>query len=348
MTAAPLEVHVHPGWASINTGRPDLAIAERDLWGTSARVVLWPTRALDDVLFAVDLELEQLGGQASRFRSDSEISRLNGAGGGVFLLSDGLAEAIGVSLAAAGFTRGMVDPTVGAALVALGYDRDFAAVDPDGPTLSPGPPPAPGWASVRLAGRLLTLPAGVHLDLGATAKGLGSDRSARAAFSAAGRVGGVLVSLGGDIATAGESPKGGWPVLVADDHRSSDPSVGQMVRLRRGGVATSSVTCRVWRRGGVALHHIVDPSTGRPATGPWRTASVAAPSCAEANAASTAALVAGASAEGFLTTTGLPARLVAWDDTVRLIGGWPVGLGETIPTPGGRAAGWSDPLRSWR
>jgi thiamine biosynthesis lipoprotein len=337
MVASLVEAAGRRDWARITTDSPDLAIVERDVWGTSARVALWPPRRLDDVLLAVDLELERLDREASRFRSDSEISRLNRAGGGILLVSEGLAEVIGVALAAARFTRGMVDPTVGAALVALGYDRDFAAIDPDGSAAVPAGLPAPGWASMQLMGRLLRLPAGVCLDLGATAKGLGSDRSARAAFFAAGHIGGVLVSLGGDIATAGGPPKGGWPVLVADDHRSSDPSSGQMVRVQRGGLATSSVTCRAWRRGGVTLHHIVDPATGRSATGPWRTASVAAPSCAEANAASTAAIVAGSGAEAFLAEMRLPARLVARDGTVRLVGGWPADSAGTIPAPAGGA-----------
>src|SRR5262249_42741486 len=142
----------------------------------------------------------------------------------------------------------------------------------------------------------------------------------RAAYAAAGG-GGILVSLGGDMTVAGRPPVGGWPVLVADEHRQTRearnfgsgsrgsgqggrasiarpadeaaPGVAQQVRLSRGGLATSSVTCRRWLRGDAALHHIIDPRTGLPASGPWRTVSIVAASCAEANAASTAAIVAG-------------------------------------------------------
>ena len=318
-------------------GRADadgVAIAERAALGTTARVAAWPPEDLDLALAAADTELERLDRQASRFREDSELSRIHREPGPVHRLSRGLAEAISVALAAARWTGGLVDPTVGGALIALGYDRDFAAIGSvlagaggpgpaGGPRLAPGGPgPAPGWRSVTLEGTVLGLPAGVRLDLGATAKGLGSDRAAAAAYRASGR-GGILVSLGGDIAVAGQPPVGGWPVAVADSSDLSAP--GQVVRLTAGALATSSVTGRRWRRNGRSVHHIVDPRTGWSAAGPWRTASVAASNCAEANAASTAAIVAGHDAEAWLAGTGLPSRLVARDGAVRLLGGWPDG-----------------------
>ena len=258
-----------------------VAIAERAALGTTARVAAWPPEDLDLALAAVDTELERLDRQASRFREDSELSRIHREPGPVHRLSRGLAEAISVALAAARWTGGLVDPTVGGALIALGYDRDFAAIGSafagaGGPAPAGGPGPAPGWRSVTLEGTVLGLAAGVRLDLGATAKGLGSDRAAAAAYRASGR-GGILVSLGGDIAVAGQPPVGGWPVAVAD---SSDPgrrAPGQVVRLTAGALATSSVTGRRWRRNGRQVHHIIDPRTGWPAAGPWRTVSVAAP-----------------------------------------------------------------------
>jgi thiamine biosynthesis lipoprotein len=255
----------------------------------------------------------------------------------MFLLSDGLAEAVGVALAAARWTGGLTDPTVGDALVSLGYDRDFAAIDPDSERPGapvPGPVPAPGWRLVRLDGRLLRLPGGIRLDLGATAKGVGSDRAARAVMSATGYQGGVLVSLGGDIAVAGTPPRDGWPVTVAEEPDETSPPGGQLVRLAAGAVATSSVTVRRWRRGGAARHHIVDPRTGYPADGPWRTVTVAAATCADANAASTAAIVAGAAAPDWLAAAGLPARLTGHDGRVRGLNGWPgpeAGAGAPVP-----------------
>ena len=130
-------------------GRADaegMAIAERAALGTTARVAAWPPEDLDLALAAVDTELERLDRQASRFRDDSELSRIHREPGPVHRLSRGLAEAISVALAAARWTGGLVDPTVGGALIALGYDRDFAAI---GSALA-----GAGRARVRSAGRI--------------------------------------------------------------------------------------------------------------------------------------------------------------------------------------------------
>ncbi len=337
MSATGLAPSPYLAWSRVGVGSDEIAAADRDALGTTARLVVWPPRNLPSLLSAVDRQLARLDRQASRFRADSEISRLLRSGAGSYPISDGLAEAVGIALAAARWTGGLADPTVGAALVSLGYDRDFAAIEPSA-AAPPAADRAPGWPAVRLAGNTLTVPGGLLLDLGATAKGLGADRAARAAYAAAAG-GGVLVSLGGDVAVAGRPPAGGWPVLVADEHRQTraarnltarrgpvrdlDPDVAQHVRLGRGGLATSSVTCRQWPRGGRVMHHIIDPRTGLPATGPWRTVSVAAASCAEANAASTAAIVAGEDAIGWLTAQGLPARLVGHDGQVVRTGDWP-------------------------
>jgi len=348
---APRYLAMQRTWKLIDTGARTVGVAERAALGTSARVAAWPAHQLARVLAVVDTELALLDQQASRFRPDSEISAAcrgaSGAqGGGSRIVSEGLAEAIAVALAAARWTGGLVDPTVGNALCSLGYDRDFAAIRSDG-AMPRGPAHVPGWQSVRLDGRRLRLAAGTWLDLGATAKGLGADRAAREAAAAV-PAGGVLVSLGGDIAVAGEAPVGGWPVLVADEPEPvgqppapggrpaqfPPQSRGQVVRLVTGALATSSILCRQWRRGGRTLHHIVDPRTGRPAAGPWRTVSVAAANCAEANAASTAAIIAGKQAPAWLAAQGLPARLVARDGSVRLVGGWPTTDEGLLEPPG--------------
>jgi len=348
---APRYLAMQRTWKLIDTGARTVGVAERAALGTSARVAAWPAHQLARVLAVVDTDLALLDQQASRFRPDSEISAAcrgaSGAqGGGSRIVSEGLAEAIAVALAAARWTGGLVDPTVGNALCSLGYDRDFAAIRSDG-AMPRGPAHVPGWQSVRLDGRRLRLAAGTWLDLGATAKGLGADRAAREAAAAV-PAGGVLVSLGGDIAVAGEAPVGGWPVLVADEPEPvgqppapggrpaqfPPQSRGQVVRLVTGALATSSILCRQWRRGGRTLHHIVDPRTGRPAAGPWRTVSVAAANCAEANAASTAAIIAGKQAPAWLAAQGLPARLVARDGSVRLVGGWPTTDEGLLEPPG--------------
>jgi thiamine biosynthesis lipoprotein len=165
----------------------------------------------------------------------------------------------------------------------------------------------------------------VELDLGATAKALAADRAARSAADKTGA--GILVSLGGDIAVAGPAPLGGWPVRIADDHRASLDGPGPVVSLESGGLATSSVTVRRWRVGEDELHHILDPSTGRPAASCWRTVSVAAASCVDANTASTASVLLGEAAPAWLAGRRLPARLVAVSGEIVCIGGWPAEAG---------------------
>lgn len=322
-------------WRRLDTGDDTVAVAERPALGTTARVAVWPPEHLRTALGATDRVLAVLDRQASRFREDSEISWLHRHRGGLVMLSDGLAEAIGVALSAARWTGGLVDPTIGEALISLGYDRDFAAIDAEidadidadidagEPRPPDAPAAAPGWETVWLDGPMVRLPVGVSLDLGATAKGLGSDRAAGAVMAANRHAGGVLVSLGGDLALGGEPPCHGWPILVADEPDPLASARTQVVRLAAGALATSSSSCRRWRRGGRVLHHIIDPRTGLPADGPWRTASVAAATCADANAAATAAIVAGAEAEDWLADVGLPARLVSHDGEVRLLGEWP-------------------------
>lgn len=333
-----------PPWQRISTGDHAIAVAERPALGTSARIALWPPEQLRPACAAADEVLTALDAQASRFRADSEISWLHRRSG-VVLLSDGLAEAIGVALAAARWTGGRVDPTVGQAVISLGYDRDFATIDQHRADPPAAPRPAPGWPCVQLDGSLLRRPPGVQLDLGATAKAVGADRAARAALAACRQAGGVLVSLGGDIATAGIPPQDGWPVTVSDGPDPACSPCTQLVRLPGGAVATSSVTCRRWHRGCQTLHHIVDPVTGLPAAGPWRTVTAAAATCADANAAATAAIVAGAKALQWLESAGLPARLVTASGDVRYAGGWPAHSGGVLSIPPGSRV-YARPVRT--
>jgi thiamine biosynthesis lipoprotein len=133
----------------------------------------------------------------------------------------------------------------------------------------------------------------------------------------------VLVSLGGDIATAGEPPRGGWAVRVADWHAAGHDASSQTVRVHGGALATSSTTVRRWTRGGEQLHHVLDPATGRPAPVVWRTVSVAAATCVDANTAATAAIVRGERSPAWLESLRLPARLVRPDGSAVRVGGWP-------------------------
>jgi len=294
--------------------------------GCQVDLVVTDPSSLATARAMLEADLADVDAACSRFRPDSELVGLDRAAGRPVAVSPLLAEAIGVALRAAELTDGDVDPTVGEAIAAVGYDRDFDLVPPDGPALGLAVRAVPGWRQVRLDPPLLTMPAGVRLDLGATAKAWAADRAAGRIAAATG--GGVLVGLGGDITVAGRPPAGGWRIRVQDvTGRPEDSPVGPsaVVAIGSGGLATSSTTARRWRRGGDVLHHILDPRTGLPPAPVWRTVSVTAATCVDANAASTAAIIRGDRAPGWLARLGLPARLVGVDGTVRTVAGWPAG-----------------------
>lgn len=291
--------------------------------GTTALLALTEDDALAEAEGLLRAELERLDLACSRFR-DSELTRANARAGRLLTVSPLLAELVDVALAAAAATDGLVDPTVGSALRAAGYDRAFALVRArNGWTVAPVQRRAAQWREVELDARRSTLrtPAGVELDLGATAKAWAADRAAGELAAQTGS--GVLVSLGGDVAVAGAPPPGGWAVRLADDHASPLAGPGPVVAIESGGLATSSTTVRRWRTDDGDAHHLIDPATGRPASSVWRTASVAAASCADANVAATAAILLSESAPAWLDARALPARLVRDDGRVTTTGGWP-------------------------
>ncbi len=314
--------------------------------GTTVHLLVTEATTLAPAREAVDRVLRDVDETYSRFRPDSELRRLAPQAGTLVPVSPLLARAVDAALRAARQTDGAVDPTVGRSLRAIGYDRDFTDV-----ARRPGPieirlERAPGWRHLRLdtVRRMLEIPVGVELDLGSTGKALASDLAAEAALAAAdaalaaadatlSRAGsaGVLVNLGGDIATAGPAPQGGWRVLAADNARTRPDAPGEVIALHGGALATSSTTVRRWANGAVQAHHIVDPATGAPARGPWRTVSVVAASCVDANAAATAAIVRGADAPAWLASLGLPARLVSRTGDVVRVADWPNPVPDPVP-----------------
>ncbi|WP_432560946.1 FAD:protein FMN transferase [Kineococcus sp. SYSU DK003] len=290
-------------------------VAQWAVWGTTARVVVADPAALPAAHGLVVSQLRRVDDACNRFRPDSELSRL--PGGRWTTVSDDLADLLAQALLAAERTDGDVDPTLGDAVSALGYDRPFAELpDVAGARACVVRRERPDWRAVELAGNRVRVPVPVRLDLGATAKAAAADRSAALVAERLGV--GVLVALGGDVATAGSGD--GWEVRVQDG--PGEPA--QVVQLPAGGaLATSSTRSRRWRCGTRELHHVLDPRTLVPAEPVWRTVSVAAGSCAGANTASTAALVRGHAALPWLAGGGVSARLVTAAGDVLTTGRWP-------------------------
>jgi thiamine biosynthesis lipoprotein len=293
--------------------------------GTTVRLVVTEPDALAEAAALTREHLAVLDRAASRFRPDSEVSRLARAaahGPASLTVSPVLAGCVRAALRAARLTDGLVDPTVGRAVEHSGYDEDLAAVRARGAGPRPWPPAARvhGWRSVSVdpVTDRVEVPRGCLLDLGATAKAHSADVLAERL--AARLPGGVLVNLGGDIALGGSAPAGGWQVGVED----AEGRVVQVLALHAGqAVATSSTRLRTWvAPDGGTRHHIIDPRTGSTAPATWAQVTCVGATALEANAASTAAVVLGAEAPDWLEANGVPARL---DDGERYVttAGWP-------------------------
>jgi len=299
-----------------------------DLWTTTAQVVV--ASSDPDVLAEAEHQVRQITTAVeeacSRFRPDSELMSLSAAlvdGTRVSLM---LTDLVRIALDAARTTDGDVDPALGMHMAGLGYDRAHSPTTVDIATTPGGVVDTSrtaslteaSWRDVRLDRDWLRVPAGVVLDLGATAKAAAADMAAAAAAQATGT--GVLVSLGGDVATAGPGPSDGWQILVQD--LPDDPA--QTISLRSGwAIATSSTRRRRWERDGAPMHHILDPRWGIPVEPVWRSVTVAAQSCITANMWSTAAIVRGRRAFGDLSAARRAARLVDASRNVIATPAWP-------------------------
>ena len=263
--------------------------------------------------------LDDVDRTCSRFRKDSDLVRANAGAGSWVSVDPMLVKAVGAAVEAAAQTDGLVDPTLGHALVAVGYDRDISLVlaetsDPAGISV---PARAGAWRDIQRdpAGGLL-VPRGSALDLGATCKAWAADlivAAIGAQFDST-----VVLSLGGDIAVAGPN---GWPVAITET--IDDPAGAEIVHLPYGGLATSSTAARRWVRDGVTRHHVIDPRTGEPTSGRWRTVTATGATCLAANTATTAAIVLGDRAISWLRERDIPARLVNTSGRIVRTQRWP-------------------------
>ncbi|HVB19129.1 MAG TPA: FAD:protein FMN transferase [Acidimicrobiales bacterium] len=288
------------------------------VWGMTG------TLAVQDEAFLPEAErrlwhwIDLVDASCNRFRSDSEITRVNQHAGESIVVSGTFERALEAALQASRATEGLCDPTVLPALLALGYDRDFDELrERDVRRQAPVLPRGVGAVHLDTRSHTLVLEPGTQLDLGASAKALCADEIANELEA----FGGVVVEIGGDVAVRGAGPQGPWAIGISDTLtvRANAPAI----TLNYGGVATSSLTTRTWRAGGERVNHIVDPRTGSFAVGPYASATVSASSCVIANAFATAALLWGEDAGYYLAQAGWSARLVRHDDTVEFAGGWP-------------------------
>jgi thiamine biosynthesis lipoprotein len=246
-------------------------------------VLLADGAPLDDVRALFDARDRRF----SRFHDSSELNRVNASPRGLTLVSEEFASMLSLALDAARATGGLVTPAAGGALIAAGYDRDFPRLPLDGVAVEPARVPCFLTLSVRLNALLRTEP--TILDLNGVVKGQTVD-------DALDLLGNGWVSAGGDIATT-------VPLVVGLPG-------GDTITLERGGLATSSVATRTWRRGGLRQHHLIDPATGLPSQSPWRDVTVAAPSCYIADVAAKAALLLGPAGPSWLDRRRLAGRFV--------------------------------------
>lgn len=288
------------------------------VWGLSATLAVQRIEQLDSAVAVLWRHLSAFDDACNRFRSDSEITRVNAAGGVPLAVSPTFEAALEAALDCAALTDGLCDPTVLPALLALGYDRDYDELRGAPDVVRHPSVPARGVGAIDWdrAAHTVALADGAALDLGASAKALVADLVADQVAPS----GGVVVEIGGDVAVRGAGPEGPWAIGVSDSLVVTGDE--ERISIAGGGIATSSRTTRAWLASGELVNHVVDPRTGEPAGGAYTTATVAASSCVRANALATGALLWDEDAPYHLAQAGAAARLVRADGSLEYVGGW--------------------------
>jgi len=269
--------------------------------------VVVATRHADEALAAERL-FSEWERTFSRFRADSELTRVNARAGSPVLVSDLFAHAVHLALEMAEETGGLVDPTLGRALEDAGYAADFDQLEADVAPAEAGPRGV--WRSVCRHGRLLSVPAHVSLDLNGVVKALAVDTALASLRH------GWFVSAGGDLAVRS-------PLVV-------ELPGGGSVELRRGALATSGSVKRRWLRGGQLQHHLIDPQTGRPSESPWQQVTVCGATCLAADVAAKAAFLAGDTGPEWLDARHLPGRFVDHEERIVRNDAWRRSVEEAV------------------
>ena len=254
---------------------------------------------VDGILRPANLEniplwFEEWESSLSRFRQDSELSQLNLRAGHPVTVSQIIWDVLQVSVEAENFTGGLVNPLILHALINAGYDQSFDHLREDPIhffTEYEEVIPSLRDAFTDRASHTICIPEGAQLDFGGVAKGW-------AAHQAMERLkidGPSLVNAGGDIAISGLNSDGdAWPIGIEDPFQPG--SNFEILYLENGGVATSGKDYRHWFHNGRSQHHIIDPSTGKPAETDILTATVIAPTVMQAEAIAKAVMISGSQA----------------------------------------------------
>ena len=259
--------------------------------------------------------LRQLEQRWSRFLPTSDIAQINQAPGTWIRVADDTIRLIHAMQLANSATAGAYDPTFLHLLLTSGYAASIE--DPDRITLAVDAPSATHTVhdvQIDPATSSVFVPIGLSLDPGGIGKGFAADLVVTELLASG--AGGALVSIGGDIAAAGQAPHPeGWHVHVEDPLRC--PSIGLTIAVSDGGIATSSTRSRRWLHGGSEVHHIVDPATGEQSLTDLATATVVANAGWLAEAHATAAILRGsADALAYLETHGLSGVVIDRTGTI--------------------------------
>jgi len=303
--------------------RTDLALtadtATFTAFGARAAILVLDPAALPVVVDHVRAAFARIDLTFSRFRPDSELARLERLPGLRQPASPLFLELTELAARAHYSTDGWFDPTIRDALEAAGYDRSIEQIEADGPGPARAVAPVAGWSCVAFDRRLgwIIVPRGVGLDFGGIGKGFAVDYALRGLPAG---LGGVLLSAGGDLATCGPAPLGGW---LCDIAATPDAPIETTVALAAGALATSGLGRRQWTRAGRRYHHLIDPHTGQPGVSPWRTVTVAARDCVAAEVAAKVAWLRGDAGPAWLASLGLAARFIGVAGRVVHAGGWP-------------------------
>jgi thiamine biosynthesis lipoprotein len=278
----------------------------------------WHATPLFDRAASIFSEAEE---RFSRFRPDSELSKINARSGALTQISPDM---LGLLIRARELheaSGGIFEPAVLPALEAAGYNRSFEEIkaSDEGATFAPQPRHSFSSLCIEAAASTMQMPRGMRIDLGGIAKGYTVDVIAQQLHA----TGAALINAGGDVRAIGAGATGGgWLIYVSDPHDES--TVLDEVTLRDQAIATSTTAVRRWRRGERPMHHLIDPRTRLPAETGVVSVTVVAGTATEADVfAKTALLLGLAEGRRFLERRDTPGLFVLPDGVVVATDGWP-------------------------